>query len=75
MNLGQTVLEIYCADVVFTLGVAATLTFDLMTPKTIGVCYTSWPTSLPSLVNLGQTVLEILSGNGFYIGGRRDLDL
>ena len=75
VNLGQTVLEIYCADMVFTLEVPATLTFDLMTPKTIGVCYTSWPTSLPSLVNLGRTVLEILSGNGFYIGGRRDLDL
>ena len=59
----------------FFIGVAAILTFDLVTPKTIGILYTSRPTSLPSLVNLGQTVLKILSGNVFYIGGRRDLDL
>ena len=68
-------LSRYCAEMAFTLKVAATLTFDLVTPKTIGVFYTLWPTSLPSLVNLGQSVVKIWRGNGFYIKGRRDLDL
>ena len=68
-------LSRYCAEMAFTLKVAATLTFDLVTPKTIGVFYTLWPTSLTSLVNLGQSVLKILRGNGFYSKGHRDLVL
>ena len=68
-------LSRYCAEMAFTLKVAATLTFDLVTPKSKGVFYTLWLTSLPSLVNLGQSILKISCGNGFSMESRLDPDL
>ena len=58
-------LSRYCAEMAFTLKVAATLTFDLVTPKSKGVFYTLWPTSLQSLVKLGQSILKISRRNSF----------
>jgi len=43
--------------------VTVTLTFDLVTSKTLGVFYVSWPTTTPSLKILGHTVLQLLIGN------------
>ena len=52
-----------------------TLTFDLLTPKSIGFFYSIRAITLWSLKALGQRVLELLSGNGFHSSGHRDLDL
>ena len=49
--------------IVFTLWVTVTLTFDLLTSKSIGVFYSIRATTLWSLKALGQRVLELLSGN------------
>ena len=65
----------YWAETVFTLWVTVTLTFDLLTPKSIGVFYSIRAITLWSLKALGQRVLELLSGNGFYSSGHCDLDL
>jgi len=51
------------------------LTFDLLTPKSIGVFYLIRAITLWSLKALGQRVLELLSGNGFHSSGHCDLDL
>ena len=68
-------LSRYRAEMAFTLKVAATLTFDLVTPKSKGVFYTLWLTSLPSLVNLGQSILKISCGNGFYMESGSNPDI
>jgi len=52
-----------------------TLTFDLLTPKSIGVFCSIRAITLWSLKALGQRVLELLSGNGFHSSGHYDLDL
>ena len=52
-----------------------TLTFDLLTPKTIGVIYSTQAIILWSFMTLGQRILKLLSGNGFHTKGHCDLDL
>jgi len=59
----------------FSLLVTVTLTFDLLTPKSIGVFYWIRAITLWSLKALGQRVLELLSGNGFHSSDHCDLDL
>jgi len=59
----------------FTLRVTVTLTFDLLTLKSIGFFYSIRAITLWSLKALGQRVLELLSGNGFQSSGHCDLDL
>ena len=55
--------------------VTVTLTFDLVTWKSIGVICQSWSMYLWSFMILGISVLELSSGNHFTISGHRDLDL
>ena len=49
-----------------------TLTFDLLTPKSIGVFNSISAITLRSLKALAQRVLELLSGNGFHSLGHCD---
>ena len=60
---------------VFTLRVTVTLTFNLLTLKSIGVFYLIRAITLWSLKALCQRVLELLSENGFYFSGHCDLYL
>ena len=55
--------------------VTVTLTFDLVTWKSIGVICQSWPMSLWSFMIPGLSVLELSSGNHFTASGHCDLDL
>jgi len=41
------------------LNVNVTLTFELMTPKSIGIIYGSWPFKIQRKVNLGKNKFEI----------------
>jgi hypothetical protein len=52
-----------------------TLTFDLVTPKSIGVLYPIWTFILWSLNIVGQLELKLCSGNCFRYQGNSDLDL
>lgn len=47
-----------------------TLTFDLVTSKTIGFFTSTRPITILNLKALGQTVFKIMSGN--HVGGRTD---
>ena len=58
-----------------SLWVTVTLTFDLLTPKSIGVFHSIRATTLSSLKALGHRILELLSGNGFHSSGHCYLDL
>ena len=60
---------------VFTLRAPVTLTFDLLTPKSIGFFYLIKAITLLSLNDLGQAVLELLTRYGFHSSGPCDLDL
>jgi len=51
------------------------MTFDLLTPKSIGIFYLIRTITLWSLKALAQMVLELLSGNVFHSLGHCDLDL
>jgi len=55
--------------------VTVTLTFDLVTWKSIGVICESWSMYLWSFMILGITILELSSWNHFTISVHRDLDL
>jgi len=65
----------YWAETDFTLRVTVTLTFDVLTPKSIGVFYLFRAITLWSLKALAQRVLKLLGGNGFHSLGHCDLDL
>jgi len=65
----------YWAETVFTLWVTVSLTFDLLTPKSIGVFNSIRAITLWSLKAWAQRVLQLLSGNGFHSSGHCDLDL
>ena len=54
---------------VFTLRAPVTLTFDLLTPKSIGFFYLIKAITLLSLNDLGQAVLELLTRYGFHSSG------
>jgi len=66
---------IYWAETDFTLRVIVTLTFDLLTPKSIGVFYLIRAITLWRLKALAQRVLEFLSGICFHSLGHCDFDL
>jgi len=51
-----------------------TLTYDLLTPKSIGIICQPWPTKTPNLVSLNLIGFKLLSGQGFYAQGHFDLD-
>jgi len=59
----------------FTLQVTVTLTFDLLTPKSLGFFNSIRAITIWSLKALAQRVLELLSGNGFHSLSHCDLDL
>jgi len=52
-----------------------TLTFNLLTPKSLGFFNSIRAITLWRLKALAQMVLELLSGNGFHSLGHCDLDL
>jgi len=52
-----------------------TVTFDLLTQKSIGIIYGSRPTKTPIIVFLSLISFKLLSGQGFYALGHCDLDL
>jgi len=62
----------HCVNTFF---VTVTLTFDLVTWKSIGVICESWSMYLWSFMILGVSVLELSSGNHFTGSSHRDLDL
>jgi len=62
----------HCVNTFF---VTVTLTFDLVTWKSIGVICESRSMYLWSVMILGKSVLELSSENHFTISGHRDLDL
>ena len=55
--------------------VTVTLTFDLVTSRSIGVICRWWPMSLWSFMIPGLRVLELSSKNHFTASGHCDLDL
>ena len=65
----------YWLDTIFTLKVIVTLTFDFLTPKSIGLIYWLRQIYMWSLKAKGQSVLKLLSGNNFKIERLCDLDL
>jgi hypothetical protein len=52
-----------------------TLTFDPLTPKSIGVIYWAWPMYLQSLRTKGLWIVKLLIGNRFYLQGQCDPEL
>jgi len=60
---------------VFALNASVTLTFDLVTSKSIGVIYLPWPIFLRSRRTVSHKHFKILSGHGFCIKCFCDLDL
>ena len=65
----------YWAETDFNLRVTVTLTFDLLTPKSLGFFNLIRAITLWSLKALALMVPELLSGNGFHSFGHCDLDL
>jgi len=66
----------YCfRSTILLLQVTVTLTFDLVTWKSIGVICRSWPMYLWNFMIPGISVLELSSGNHFPISSNWDLDL
>jgi hypothetical protein len=55
----------YWAETVFSFNVIVTLTFDFVTPKSIGVFHRIWIIILWSLKIVGQMELKLCSGNWF----------
>jgi len=52
--------------------VTVALTFDLLTPKSIGTIYGSWPSLIPRKVYLGEISLKSMSGQDFANAGQID---
>jgi len=52
-----------------------TVTFDLLTPKSVGIIFGSWPTKTLFLRLLNTIGITLLSGQGVYVQGHCDLDL
>ena len=52
---------------VFALNGTVTLTFDLMTTKSVSVIYWPWPIFLPITMTVTHKLSTILSGHGFCI--------
>jgi len=50
--------------------VTVILTFDLMTPKSIGIIYGSWPFMIPRKVHIGK--IKLMRGQNFANGGQTD---
>ena len=65
----------YRPEIIFKLPCAMTLTFDLLTPKSIGHILDSWWVSVWSFMIIGGLQSQLSSGNRFQITMRHDLDL
>jgi len=52
--------------------VTVTLTFELLTSKSIGIIYGSWPFMIQRKVNLGKISLRLMSGQDFANAGQTD---
>jgi hypothetical protein len=63
------------ADKLFLVKVPVTLTFDLVTSKSIGVTKWSWQISMPNMKIVGQRILKLLGVQAFWSQGPCDLDL
>jgi hypothetical protein len=65
----------YAPKTGFSFKVIVTLTFDLVTQKSIGVFYLIWTIILLSLNNVGQMELKLCCGNCFQLLDNSDIDL
>ena len=54
------------------LKVTVILAFDLLTPKSIGIIYGSWPFTIPRKVHLVDFNLKLKSGQYFANAGQTD---
>jgi len=52
-----------------------TLTFDLLTSKSIGIIFGSLPTKIPIIESLSLTGVKLISGKQIYAPGHCDHDL
>jgi len=52
--------------------VTVTLTFELLTPKSIGIIYGSWSFMIQRKVNLGDISLQLLSGQDIAYAEQAD---
>ena len=77
MIIGLSILELSSGNHLTVLSHydLMTLTFDLVTQKSIGVICESWSMYLWSFMILGVSLLELSSGNHFTVLSHHDLDL
>jgi hypothetical protein len=59
----------------FHVQVTVTLTFNLMTSKSIGVIYWSFPMPIFILLTVGQVIFKLSLRQKFHVHGHCDLDL
>ena len=57
------------------LQVTVTLTFDLLTPNSVGIIFGQWPSKTPIMVSLSLKRFKLLSKQRFYAQAHCDLDL
>jgi len=65
----------YWADTFCMLQANVTLTFNLLTQKSLGVIFWSWPTKTLIMVFLSFIGFKLMSGQRFYAPDLRALDL
>jgi hypothetical protein len=65
----------YALETVFSLNLIATLTFDLVTPKSKGVFQRIWTIILWSMNSVVQMEFQLCSGNCFQFLSNSELDL
>jgi len=53
------------------LQVTVTFTYELLTPKSLGIIYGSWPSMIPRKVYLDEISLKLMSGQDFATPGER----
>ena len=52
--------------------VTVTLTYEILTPKPIGIIYRSWPFMIQSKVNLDKISLKLMNGQDVANAGQMD---
>jgi len=52
--------------------ITVTLTFDLITPKSIGIICRSWSFMITRKVNQGEIILKLMNGQDFANAGQMD---
>ena len=65
----------YGPEIIFSYQVPVTLTFDLLTPKSIGVIHDTCRICVLVFMKIGVTGKRLLSGNQFQFSMSCDLDL